>query len=115
MPGRSRFRGLIHCKLGFTLLRFSSFRLAQEPCSGNTFLHSLLGAGWTYREYSAGQNEGPEAVSELFRSLHAWIAAASLNSLSSHPLKGVGVPAQTISRGWARTTNAAQGSIFASS
>ncbi len=29
MPGRSRFRGLIHCKLGFTLLRFSSFRLAQ--------------------------------------------------------------------------------------
>ncbi len=29
MPGRSRFRGLIHCKLGFTLLRFGSFRLAQ--------------------------------------------------------------------------------------
>ena len=29
MSGRSRFRGLIHCKLGFTLLRFSGFRLAQ--------------------------------------------------------------------------------------
>ena len=28
MSGRSRFRGLIHCKLGFTLLRFSGFRLA---------------------------------------------------------------------------------------
>ena len=28
MPGRSRFRGLIHCKLGFTLLRFSGLRLA---------------------------------------------------------------------------------------
>ena len=40
MPGRSRFRGLMHCKLGFTLLRFGGFRLAQEPCSGNTFLHA---------------------------------------------------------------------------
>jgi hypothetical protein len=26
----------------------------------------MLGAGWTYSEYSAGQNEGPEAVSGLF-------------------------------------------------
>ena len=26
----------------------------------------MLGAGWTYSEYSAGQNEGPETVSGLF-------------------------------------------------
>lgn len=26
----------------------------------------MWGAGWTYSEYSAGQNEGPEAVSGLF-------------------------------------------------
>ncbi len=26
----------------------------------------MWGAGWTYGEYSAGQNEGPEAVSGLF-------------------------------------------------
>ncbi len=57
----------------------------------------MLGAGWTYSEYSAGQNEGPEEVSGLLRSLRLRIAAAGLNSLSSHPLKGVGVPAQVIS------------------
>ena len=28
MPGRSRFRSLIHCKLGFTLLRLGSLCLA---------------------------------------------------------------------------------------
>ena len=42
------------------------------------------GAGGTYSEYSAGQNEGPEAVSGLF----AFIP----------PLKGVGVPAQVINK-----------------
>ena len=26
----------------------------------------MWGAGWTYSEYSAGQNEGPEVVSGLF-------------------------------------------------
>ena len=26
----------------------------------------MWGAGWTYSEYSAGQNEGPETVSGLF-------------------------------------------------
>ena len=26
----------------------------------------MWGAGWTYSEYSVGQNEGPEAVSVLF-------------------------------------------------
>ena len=40
MPGRSLFRGLIHRKIGFTLLRFSSLRLAQQPCSGDSGLPS---------------------------------------------------------------------------
>ena len=63
MSGRSRFRGLIHCKLGFTLLRFSGFRLAQMKVQ-----RRFLGC-----------------------------------SLSSHPLKGVGVPAQVIKKPGTKT------------
>ena len=54
MPGRSRFRGLIHCKLGFTLL------VSIAPAKMKV-QRRFLGC-----------------------------------SLSSHPLKGVGVPAQVI-------------------
>ena len=54
MPGRSRFRGLIRCKLGFTLL------VSIAPAKMKV-QRRFLGC-----------------------------------SLSSHPLKGVGVPAQVI-------------------
>ena len=39
ISGRSRFRGLIHSKLSFTLPRFRLFGIALKPCCGYSCFH----------------------------------------------------------------------------